>query len=205
MQPIHSIFLIFFPSILFISHFLDSILLDRILSEKPTVDHQLSILKQFERFADSMESLSSTQQTADGKRSKHKFTADEDTLIRQLVDQHGTKQWDVITRFLPNRTSRQVRDRWKHYLSPQVILRPWSLDEDRQLLRMTAQLGPQWSTLMKFFPGRTDVNLKNRWNKLQRRSKKLTAGIGTPVMPSTLMVPFGAQNDEAGILDSRPE
>jgi hypothetical protein len=152
-----------------------------------------------------MSSLESTQPAADGKRSKHKFTADEDTLIRQLVDQHGTKQWDVIARFLPNRTSRQVRDRWKHYLSPQVILRPWNLDEDRQLLRMTGQLGPQWSMLVKFFPGRTDVNLKNRWNKLQRRSKKLTAGIATLPMTQALMVPFGSQNDEAGILDPRPE
>jgi hypothetical protein len=112
---------------------------------------------------------------SDRKPTKHKFTPEEDSLIRQLVDQHGPKQWDVVARSLPERTSRQVRDRWKHYLSPAVSLRAWSIDEDRLLLHISTQLGPQWSTLSRFFPGRTDVNLKNRWNKLQRRSRKLAA------------------------------
>jgi hypothetical protein len=143
-----------------------------------------------------MESRDAFQTAPSLKRAKHKFTADEDTLIRQLVGQHGTRQWDIIARFLPTRSARQIRDRWKHYLSPQVVLRPWSLDEDRQLLLLTSQLGPQWATLVKFFPGRTDVNLKNRWNKLQRRSKKLTATVTGP----TLVVPLGAQND-----DPKPE
>jgi hypothetical protein len=110
---------------------------------------------------------------ADSKRAKRKFTAEEDTLVRQLVDQHGTRQWDVVARSLPNRSARQVRDRWKHYLSPQVSLRQWTVEEDRLLLHLGAQIGPQWSTLVKFFPGRTDVSLKNRWNKFQRRSRKL--------------------------------
>jgi hypothetical protein len=116
----------------------------------------------------------------DRKRPKRKFTTEEDDLIRQLVDQHGTNQWDVIARSLPERTSRQVRDRWRHYLAPEVSLRAWSLDEDRLLLHIGAQLGPQWSTLVRFFPGRTDVNLKNRWNRLQRRSRKLSAARARP-------------------------
>jgi hypothetical protein len=56
---------------------------------------------------------------------------------------------------------------------------------------MARQRGTQWSRLAKFFPGRTDVSLKNRWNKLQRRSKKL--GVSGN----------GAVNAEAG--DGSPE
>jgi hypothetical protein len=119
---------------------------------------------------------------ADSKRSKHKFTAEEDALLRQLVDQHGTRQWDVIARSLPDRSARQVRDRWKHYLSPQVSLRSWTVDEDRLLLQLGGQIGPQWSTLVKFFPGRTDVSLKNRWNKFKRRSRKLAEAARPPLM-----------------------
>jgi hypothetical protein len=125
---------------------------------------------------------------ADGKRSKHKFTPEEDALIRQLAEQHGSKQWDLIARSLPHRTPRQVRDRWKHYLSPQVSLRDWSLNEDRLLLQLGARLAPRWSSMMRFFPGRTDVSLKNRWNKLQRRTRKLASGKGAvakPVIPRT--------------------
>jgi hypothetical protein len=125
---------------------------------------------------------------ADGKREKRKFTAEEDTLVRQLVDQHGTRQWDVIARSLPNRSARQVRDRGKHFLSAQVSLRSWTVDEDRLLLHLGAQIGPQWSTLVKFFPGRTDVSLKNRWNKFQRRSRKLAAVAATARAPQ---VPMG--------------
>jgi hypothetical protein len=133
--------------------------------------------------------------SSDHKRTKRKFTTEEDNLIRELVDQHGTKQWDVIARSLPERTSRQIRDRWKHYLAPGVSLRAWTLDEDRLLLHIRTQLGPQWSTIMRFFPGRTDVNLKNRWNRLQRRSLKLNA----------VARPGGQPGQVGNPLDTKPD
>ena len=127
-------------------------------------------------------------ETADAPHKKRKFTAEEDQKIRQLVQEYGAKQWDVIAKQLNNRTARQCRDRWKHYLSPSVIHREWTLEEDRLLLSYTQQYGPQWAALVKFFPGRTDINLKNRWNKLQRKSKKLSQNnpnVQVPTMPTT--------------------
>jgi hypothetical protein len=122
------------------------------------------------------------------KRSKHKFTPEEDAQIRQFAALHGVKQWDLLAQTLPDRSARQIRDRWAHYLSPQVSAKPWSLDEDRQLLRLCLQNGTQWSVLVKHFPGRTDINLKNRWNKLQRRSKKVIPGgvMPGPVAPHVI-------------------
>ncbi|OHT00198.1 Myb-like DNA-binding domain containing protein [Tritrichomonas foetus] len=118
---------------------------------------------------------------------KRKFTQEEDEIVRQLVNEHGPKQWDLIAKSLKNRTARQCRDRWKHYLSPTVSLREWTLEEDRLLLSYTQQFGPQWAALVKFFPGRTDINLKNRFNKLQRKSKKLSQmnpNVQIPTLPS---------------------
>lgn len=112
------------------------------------------------------------------RNKKRKFTQDEDEKLRELVQNHGQKQWDVIARNLRKltnieRTPRQCRDRWKHYLSPSVSQKEWNITEDRLLLTCTQKYGAQWAALVKFFPGRTDINLKNRWNKLQRKSKKL--------------------------------
>jgi hypothetical protein len=122
------------------------------------------------------------------KHPKRKFTPDEDAQIRHFVDLHGARQWDLLAQALTDRNPRQIRDRWVHYLSPLVSTKPFSLDEDRQLLRLCLQHGTQWSVLVKHFPGRTDINLKNRWNKLQRRSKKIIPGGVVPgSMPPTLM------------------
>ena len=107
------------------------------------------------------------------RRPKHKFTPEEDELIRQFVGQHGVNQWDAVAKSLDQRTPRQCRDRWKHYLSPLVSHNEFTIDEDKNLIQLCMTIGPQWSALTKFFPGRTDVNLKNRWNKLQRNYKKL--------------------------------
>lgn len=108
------------------------------------------------------------------RNKKRKFTQEEDEKLRELVQDHGQKQWDVIARNFTDRTARQCRDRWKHYLSPSVTpKKDWTITEDRLLLQCTQKYGAQWAALVKFFPGRTDINLKNRWNKLQRKSKKL--------------------------------
>lgn len=108
------------------------------------------------------------------RNKKRKFTPEEDEKLRELVQSHGQKQWDVIARNIStDRTARQCRDRWKHYLSPSVSQKEWTITEDRLLLTCTQKYGAQWAALVKFFPGRTDINLKNRWNKLQRKSRKL--------------------------------
>lgn len=108
------------------------------------------------------------------RNKKRKFTQEEDEKLRELVQTHGQKQWDVIARNIgSDRTARQCRDRWKHYLNPNVSQKEWTITEDRLLLTCTQKYGAQWAALVKFFPGRTDINLKNRWNKLQRKSRKL--------------------------------
>jgi hypothetical protein len=98
---------------------------------------------------------------------RKKFTSEEDDLIRALVGRCRDPRfapWSEIARQVPGRTSRQVRERFQHYLSPHVAGGPWSPDEDNRLRRLHAQLGSDWAAIAAMMPGRANTAVKNRWN-----------------------------------------
>lgn len=105
--------------------------------------------------------------------SRHKFSIDEDNALRNLVNEHGTTNWRFIAENMTtNRTARQCRDRWKNYLMPGIKSAPWTPEEDQLLEEKYAALGSQWSRIAKFFPNRTDINVKNRWATRNGRVNK---------------------------------
>ena len=100
------------------------------------------------------------------------FTKEEDDKLKQLVSQFGeTNNWKKISDMFPNRNIRQVKDRWTNYLSPNVINRPWNSQEDFLLIQSIQRFGRKWKTITQFFPGRTDIQIKSRFNVLQRKFK----------------------------------
>jgi hypothetical protein len=100
------------------------------------------------------------------RTSKVKFTPVEDQIIIGEVARNGPGNWHIIASLLANRTGRQVRERYLNYLSPTVTLNNWTDEEDQLLERYAVEYNKKWSTIAKFFPGRTDVLLKNRYAKL---------------------------------------
>ena len=103
------------------------------------------------------------------------FTKEEDMKIRNLVTYNGFK-WDIISKFLPGHTPRQIRDRYTNYLIPSQSLRhQWTLEEDIKLTEMYNQYGPKWTMFSNFFVGRTPNSIKNRWNTyVSKRFKSCT-------------------------------
>lgn len=95
------------------------------------------------------------------------FSIEEDAKLRYLVSQYGSKDFKKIASFMPGRTPRQVRERYKNYLSPEVNNGPWSRDEDALLCQKFMELGPKWSKIADFFPSRSDINVKNRWTSIK--------------------------------------
>jgi hypothetical protein len=105
--------------------------------------------------------------------SKQKFSIEEDNFLFYLVSVHGPSNWKRIASMMHGRTVRQCRERWKYYLKPSINRLEWTAQEDQLLLEKHGELGPQWAQLTPFFHVRTDIDLKNRFHKIQRSAKRM--------------------------------
>jgi hypothetical protein len=100
--------------------------------------------------------------------SKKKFTEHEDRFLLHLVTVQGIRDWKSIALHMQGRTVRQCRERFKYYLEPGLDRPSWSKAEDQLLMEKFEAFGPHWAQIVLFFPGRTDIDLKNRYNRIRR-------------------------------------
>jgi hypothetical protein len=56
--------------------------------------------------------------------SKAKFSPSEDELLKELIRRFGTNSRIKIKQYFSNRTTRQLRERWKLYLNPNINQNP---------------------------------------------------------------------------------
>lgn len=98
------------------------------------------------------------------KGKKRLFTEKEDQILMLLVSLFGDKNWGEVAEFIPGKTKRQCRERYKIYLAPGINHGNWRQCDDERLNALYCQIGPRWSLLTRFFPGRTANFLKNRYN-----------------------------------------
>lgn len=126
--------------------------------------------KQWSVIASHMPNRSATQIAARWEKcinplvTKGPFTAEEDQLILDYVEEYGCHAWPKITTKLPHRTSKQCRERYFNNLDPTVTKTPWTPEEDQQIFQFYIKFGPKWSTIAHHIQGRTDNSIKNRFN-----------------------------------------
>jgi Myb-like DNA-binding protein FlbD len=101
---------------------------------------------------------------------RHRFTEEEDNLIRKLVEVDKLPSWDEVAKFVAGRTGRQCRDRYNGYLfgnQYNVVTKNkrFTEAEDDLLIEKYKEFGPRWVKISEFIPGRTGCQLKNRWHK----------------------------------------
>jgi hypothetical protein len=44
----------------------------------------------------------------------------EDTVLAQIVEKYGPKNWRILAKFIPGRDGKQLRARWLDHLDPKV-------------------------------------------------------------------------------------
>jgi hypothetical protein len=103
---------------------------------------------------------------------KRKFTPEEDNFLAYLVRLHGPNNWRAVASQMRGRTVRQCRERWKYYLEPSINKGDWTEAEDQLLVVKYHEIGPKWAQIAAFFASRTDIDLKNRFQRIQRVMKK---------------------------------
>ncbi|KAJ6230987.1 transcription factor myb3r-4 [Anaeramoeba flamelloides] len=125
--------------------------------------------KQWSKIATKLEKKDATQcihrwqKVLNPKLKKGKWSTKEDQVLTKYVKKYG-KLWSKIAKKIKHRTSKQCRERWNNILDPNIQKTPWTSDEDKVIIAKYEELGSKWSQMKQFLPGRSDNQIKNRWN-----------------------------------------
>ena len=130
-------------------------------------------------------------------------------MREQIERLGGPGNWTAIADALPGRSSKSCRLRWCNQLNPSVKRGPFTPEEDNTILMQHAIHGNKWAVISRFMPGRTDNQVKNRFNSTLRRlisnQKKETGGASSSASGSAPASPRGkaASRPQSRLGDAR--
>ncbi|XP_055592150.1 myb protein isoform X2 [Uranotaenia lowii] len=109
------------------------------------------------------------------KSNKTRWTKHEDAALKSLVEQNG-ERWDVIAKFLKDRTDIQCQQRWTKVVNPDLIKGPWTKEEDDKVVELVTKYGPKkWTLIARHLRGRIGKQCRERWHNHLNPNIKKTA------------------------------
>ena len=103
--------------------------------------------------------------SASGKKQAIKWTKQEDETLKEAVEEHGAKNWKLISSRLPGRSEVQCLHRWQKVLKPSLVKGPWTAEEDRKVVELVKEHGAKkWSLIATNLPGRIGKQCRERWH-----------------------------------------
>ena len=90
----------------------------------------------------------------------------EDLIVLGEVVKYGTDniKWNKVAAKIPGRLGRQVRARWYNHLDPSLVWTEFTWAEDLQLIELHGQFNGSWKKISDLMPGRSENQVKNRFN-----------------------------------------
>lgn len=101
------------------------------------------------------------------------WTQEEDKQLKFLVEEQKITNWVTISNYFNKRSNKDCRDHYLFQLSPNVVRRKWTIEEEAILLEKFKEFGPKWVKLTSFFDKRSPDDLRNRIKLIQKRKKPL--------------------------------
>ena len=96
---------------------------------------------------------------------------EEDTKLISLYEKYG-RNWSAISKEMPQRTGKQIRDRFLNSLDTRYKRGKFSEEEDKAILKYHKIYGHQWAKIAKKIKKRTGDMIKNRfYSSLNRKIK----------------------------------
>lgn len=102
--------------------------------------------------------ITSTKQTT-----KMLFTPEDDSKIRLFADNNESPNWEKFAETFPNRSARQLRERYNNYLRPGLSSTPFSEEEDDLIIHLVEQYGTSWKLISSRMPNRSANQIKLHW------------------------------------------
>ncbi|KAG0472957.1 hypothetical protein HPP92_014412 [Vanilla planifolia] len=125
---------------------------------------------------------------------KGPWSPEEDNKLKDYIENHGIGgNWIALPQKAGlRRCGKSCRLRWLNYLRPNLKHGNFSVDEDRVICNLFANIGSRWSIIASHLPGRTDNDIKNYWNT--KLKKKLFGKQKDEPLPYSLESPNGFPN-----------
>lgn len=70
------------------------------------------------------------------------------------------------------RKPRQCRERWINVIDPSVRRGKWTIEEEFKILKLWKELGSKWHEISLQVEGRTEIQVKNRFNCLIKKDQQ---------------------------------